>query len=993
MTQKDLFGAKFNEREFCKFANKLLPDFAEERRPIAPSKILTAVRLLGTSPTCQLAIITARVDQDHTRKRVEITQEAFRILRRHRIRNALVAFYADEDGWRLSLLTSTLKIEQGKVVGQTSNPKRYSYLLGPKAKIKTPTKLLREQGKVANLDELKARFSVEVVNKDFYQAIARQFVKLVGGERGEGRARRVYQPQLILPAEHQGQANEFAVRLIGRLIFCWFLKEKQSAKRLSLMPQNLLSAQAVNKHPDYYHNVLEPVFFECLNTKFEQREAIFQRAPFEQIPYLNGGLFNPQRNDFYKNQGRVEIADEWFRELFQILEQYNFTVDENTELDVELSIDPEMLGKIFENLLAEISPETGESARKATGSFYTPREIVSYMVDEALYEFLKGRTRIETEKLKTLIRYKTGGSVELTTDGRQAIVDALAELKILDPACGSGAFPIGILQKVFYILQQVDPDGSRWYEKQIECEATPEITEDLRTKFNDGNCDYIRKLGIIRQSIFGVDIQPIATEITKLRCFLTLVIEETVDDAKPNRGIQPLPNLDFKFVTANTLKFLPENPNDPLNMFETGSSVELVRKVRSDYFLADKTGRAFLKAEFGEAQNVIAETRQEVAAARYKNLATWKPFANQQTDWFDSRWMFGVDNFDIVIGNPPYGATLTKTEQKYCLRHYKAAQSVGELKGSLDTFALFVERGLGMLKTGGSLALIVPMAITSNETMTALQKELEEKCERMKIASFTNRPQQIFENACVRTSIIFCKKMNTSLRELYMSKPMRRESGDSIQNVIENLEFVEAHKYKLYGRYPKIGNEQELKILGKIFQAEKCVQDYADPSSKEEFYYRAAGGRYFNIVTLAPTGTSAERAYRAQNAELIAACLSTSLFWFYQQVYTDGLNLKDYEIDQFPLPDFEKVDQERLEKIRETYARYLSELEVNASTKNATRDSRYNVQRFKEYKVAKSKTVIDELDDLTGPLYGLSEGEVDYIKSYEENTRMRGSYR
>lgn len=961
--RRDWCDEKFNEHKFRQFVAELLPDFQEEKRPIAVNGALRKVRMLGASETCRLTVIVAQVDADYSKKRILITQEAFRLLRQHRIRNALVAFYTHDDEWRISLLTSTLKIERGKIVNQTSNPRRYSYALGPGAKTRTPKKFLIEQGPVTSLDELKERFSVEVVNKQFYNAIIVQFVKLIGGERGEGRAHKVYTPMLTMPDGEAKEAAEFAVRLIGRIIFCWFLKEKRSATGLNLMPDSLLSAGAVRRHPEYYHNVLEPVFFGCLNMKFEQREEALRRAPFDQVPYLNGGLFSPQANDYYGGQKQAKIDDEWFGELFEILSQYNFTVDENTNLDVDLSIDPEMLGRIFENLLAEISPETGESARKATGSFYTPREIVEYMVDEALRMFLERKTKVARDKLVQVIDYNATEKIELKEHERREIMVALGRLKALDPACGSGAFPIGILQKVFYILQRVDPDGEK---------------------------DYARKLRIIQQNIFGADIQPIATEIAKLRCFLTLVIDEEIDDTKPNRGIMPLPNLDFKFVTANTLKFLPENPNDPFNMFETGDSVELVKKIRNDYFMADKAGRAFLKAEFNGAQSEISETEQELAAARYRNLAKWRPFMNKQTDWFDSTWMFGVKDFDIVIGNPPYGVELTKSEQEYCTKYYKSAQSKDGLKGSLDTFGLFVERGLELLKINGSLAYIVPMAITSNDTMAALQNELERKCETIRIASFANRPRQIFDNACVRTSIILCEKTNTPMKKLYMTRPVRRGSEMSIREVIDGLEFVEAQKHKMYGRYPKIGNEGEAKILEKIFRTGKYVKDYANDASEEKFYYRAAGGRYFNVVTLKATGTSAEREYRARYATLIAATMSTSLFWFYQQVYTDGLNLKGHEVEKFPVPDFEKVETERLEKIAELYRRYLDEIDKNANVKNVTEESRYNVEQFKEYKLVKSKKLIDELDNLIDPLYGLNDEEIEYIKKYENEARMSG---
>lgn len=959
----ELFDKKFNENEFRKFVIELLPDFIEERRIITSKGALKKVKVIGVSERCRLTVIVAQINEKSSKKRIAITQEAFRILRQYRIRNALIAFYNSDEMWRISLLTSTLKIEGGKIISEVSNPKRYSYTLGPRAKTKTPKKFLVEQNQVTDLDDLKERFSVEVVNKQFYNAVMTQFVKLIGGERGEGRARKIYIPQLKMPEGEEAEKVDFAVRLIGRIIFCWFLKEKKSAAGLSLMPENLLSVVAARKHPEYYHNVLEPVFFGCLNTKIEQREEAFRRAPFEQVPYLNGGLFNPQVNDFFESHRKIKIEDEWFVELFEILSQYNFTVDENTNLDVDLSIDPEMLGRIFENLLAEINPQTGESARKATGSFYTPREIVEYMVDEALSRFLEGETKIDREKIRHIMSYHEAGNIKPEEDEREEIIEALGRLKILDLACGSGAFPVGILQKVFYILQKIDPDSEN---------------------------DYRRKLRIIRQSIFGVDIQPIATEITKLRCFLALIIDEKVDDEKPNRGIEPLPNLDFKFVAANSLKFLPENPNDPFNMFERGESVELVEKVRDNYFLADRTGRVFLRTEFSGAQNELSKTEQELAKERYRSLAKWRPFINKKTDWFDSEWMFGVRNFDIVIGNPPYGLELSRQEQKYYTKHYRSARSEGGLKGSLDTFGLFMERGLGLLRKGGNLVFIIPMTITSNDTMTALQNELEQKCETIRIASFANRPRQIFDNACIRTSIVFCEKTDTSMKNLYMTKLIRRRSDMSIQEVIDVLEFVEARKYRLHGRYPKIGNIHEANILEKIFQTEKRVGDYIDNRVDEKFYYRAAGGRYFNVVTMKSTGTSAERECRARYAKLIAASLSTSLFWFYQQVYTDGLNLKGYEVETFPVPDFGKVDAGRASEIERLYLVYLDEIEKYAGVKNVAEGSKYNIRQFKEYKIVKSKDLIDKMDDLIDILYGLNDEEIKYIKEYEKEVRMSG---
>jgi type II restriction/modification system DNA methylase subunit YeeA len=212
---------------------------------------------------------------------------------------------------------------------------------------------------------------------------------------------------------------------------------------------------------------------------------------------------------------------------------YNFTVDENTSYDVELSIDPEMLGRIFENLLAEINPETGESAKKSTGAFYTPRDIVDYMVDSSLIDYLKTKTEIDENKLRSVISYSYGDNEikNVSDQEKKDIIDSLYSLTALDPACGSGAFPIGLLQKIVYILQQLDPSAKLWFNKA--CEGVPfTFRKEIEKKFEAKSLDYIRKLIVIQNSIFGVDIQPIAVEIARIRCFLSLIIEEEVKDSE-----------------------------------------------------------------------------------------------------------------------------------------------------------------------------------------------------------------------------------------------------------------------------------------------------------------------------------------------------------------------------------------------------------------------------------------------------------------------------
>jgi len=242
---------------------------------------------------------------------------------------------------------------------------------------------------------------------------------------------------------------------------------------------------------------------------------------------------------------------------------------------------------------------------KNTSSYYTPRVIVDYMVDESLFLYLKNRTQIEEETLRAVISYDLHDDEEyqLTENERERIIIALEKVKILDPACGSGAFPIGALQKIVFILQQADPEGHLWFKKQIK-NTSPELRRVVEREFAHKNFDYIRKLGIIRENIYGIDIQPIATEISRLRCFLTLVVDERIQEDLENRGIEPLPNVDFKFVTANSLIGLPGSQvNSQIGLFEDDAGIRELKELRDSFFNASGTERDQLKYQFVQAQS------------------------------------------------------------------------------------------------------------------------------------------------------------------------------------------------------------------------------------------------------------------------------------------------------------------------------------------------------------------------------------------------------
>ncbi|MFO7891813.1 MAG: hypothetical protein R6V04_15910 [bacterium] len=389
------FNQSYNRQQYLSFfRDDLLPEdleiFEEKVDLDFQTKYIQDVVKIGESPYLEMNVyeITHKSEND---PRISLSRESFRLLSQYGIKRALVLFVPENQtiNYRLSLITIDLKWEEGtQVKKEYSNPHRYSFFLGPGAKTHTPENYLLKKGRVKDFEDLKDRFSIEVVNKDFYIEIACLFTELAGGERTVGRKKIKEDGCLSLPYTSDDTIKkEFAVRLIGRLIFCWFLKKKNSNSGKPLIPEKLLSTQSVKQNQNFYHTILEPLFFGTLNTPLEDRNELYKDTPWDQIPFLNGGLFEPGIHDYYetdqvlgisKHINTLKVPDEWLIKLFEVFETYNFTIDENTTVDIELSIEPEMLGRIFENLLAEINPETGNTARKSTGSYYTPRPIVDF---------------------------------------------------------------------------------------------------------------------------------------------------------------------------------------------------------------------------------------------------------------------------------------------------------------------------------------------------------------------------------------------------------------------------------------------------------------------------------------------------------------------------------------------------------------------------------------------------------------------------------------
>lgn len=677
---------------------------------------------------------------------------------------AIFIFYDENNCFRFSFIRKNYGNKEQKF----TNWKRYTYFVDPSKTNKTFKNRINGCN-FSSLEDIQEAFSVEKLNKKFYEEIATAFYSLIGGKVNINKREQSFDACLKLPStpvENRKVYQEFAVRLIGRTIFCWFLKNKKSDSGIPLIPEEWLSSNMVasvnNDQHNYYHAILEKLFFLVLNKKVEDRKPYVLPNKHELVPFLNGGLFEAQEDDFFAKDSKgihqinfaLNIPNDWFLKFFETLEQYNFTIDENSINDFEVSIDPEMLGTIFENLLAEIDPDTEKSARKSTGSFYTPREIVDYMVEQSLLQYIKTKTNIEDEEQLEIL-LKDDAENPFNNKQTVAILEALSEVKILDPACGSGAFPMGVLHKIIALLKKLDKGAVWWKAKQVEKAAKvldSKYLNDFKEKIENSNSDYARKLGVIQHSIYGVDIQPIAAEISKLRSFLSLIIDENIDDKADNRGIEPLPNLEFKFVTANTLIGLDEGKKEGMMAFDFGETTDLqnqLQQLRNTYLQASPQEKENLKQQFEKLQTQIYKNELKAGGQnkRAQQLAAWKPFSNESSTWFDPDWMFGVEKFDVVIGNPPY--VQLREVKKELIDIYKKCKYHKDAEGGrLNLFQYFISLMLDLTNDKMITSFIVQNSLMAEETTKSIRKILLNKNRIIAIDSFPERDnakKRVFE--------------------------------------------------------------------------------------------------------------------------------------------------------------------------------------------------------------------------------------------------------
>lgn len=563
-------------------------------------------------------------------------------------------------------------------------------------------------------EAIREAFSVEKLGKDFFKGYKERYKKFVDhiGDNKENR--------------------DYAKKLLGRLVFLQFVQKKGWLGGDYAFLKNLFATTA--HKDDFLERVLEPLFFDTLNSQRKDDIASAILGAGVKIPYLNGGLF--EKDDL--DNGQHAFPAEYFEELLDFFGQYNFTIDENDPNDAEVGIDPEMLGHIFENLLED---------NKDKGAFYTPKEIVQYMSRESLSQYLKSHTDKALHPHIDQLINRHEVAVELQNPKVAGLLNTLLKnVKICDPAIGSGAFPMGVLNEIFAVRKLLFG--------HLGCLPAHGNIGNSCSDRNFNAADV--KKEIIQNNIYGVDIEQGAVDIARLRFWLSLVVDEDVP--------QPLPNLDYKIMQGNSLlesfegvdlSFFKEKGSVTQGALDFGGAAQTqseIKELIKEYFaVTDHTRKISLRKEIDnkvlEHIKLSCTTRPDIAEKLNVISPTNRPFFLWHVYFND---VFERGGFDIVIANPPYVSVreIEKDILKVYQKKYKTAEK------QADLFALFIEQAIYLLNDRGTMAYIIPDSINDRSNFTSTREILMTKTYLSSIITLNS----VFESAIVGSTIIIASK-------------------------------------------------------------------------------------------------------------------------------------------------------------------------------------------------------------------------------------------
>ncbi len=906
--------------------------------------------------------------------------------------------------------------EDGTYKKESTDTKRFTYLLGEGHRSRTAIlqfEKLRDSSQT--LKDLTKAFSVDAVSDMFFKGYKQQYEDIIfyvtgkrmvkvankWEERQEGKLCGSILQQFSHFANPEKAVRDYVKKLMGRLVFLQFLQKKgwlgvksgaEWGSGDTEFIQNLFAHCEDKDH--FVDDVLEALFNDLNTERPQNLSTVKYQLSTIKVPYLNGGLFERDATD----ETNFPLPAKYMKSLLDFFASYNFTIDENDPDDAEVGVDPEMLGRIFENLLED---------NKDKGAFYTPKEIVSYMCRESLIAYLQ--TDVEDEATKEGIRqFVTTHNVNTLGSNdkfREQVDEALKNVKICDPAIGSGAFPMGLLKELFLCRTAIEG---------IEQNKAAEI-----------------KKHIIQQNIYGVDIERGAVDIARLRFWLSLIVDEETPQA--------LPNLDFKIMQGNSLleqykgvdlSNITELKQDKVGIYQTTLfddmldvlRLDLRKKLNEYYICADHKRKAILK------QDIINNVKQQLKEQSINvdfgdlDLSGNNQFMLWHTWFYD---VFSQGGFDIVIGNPPYFVY-----QENHVGEIKELRNVNDYKiafgGKLNAYKLFIANALNILcRKEGVMCVICQNSLLADRQATNLRKHIFEYAQLMSIDSFPERDskkKRVFESVKMSVCIPIVRKRKTKeYFHVYIWDDKYKSSGlqtrfnydeiksmDSIDLAIPRLNaeytpiVIKIIRRKEVGlkciegelnmtfhkgyftnnmSYPKILKGAAIQRYYYTLQMSQGEIEYLDEVRYLKDYGKSDKSKHHNNMRIAMQGMTGAndkirivmalvpKGYYLANScnylfaptgfdvyALLGILNSKLINWFFRCFSTNS-NVNGYEIDNLPIPSIDVDTQLKLKDLVSTILKQKN-LDGNADTQNEE----------------------SKIDDIVYQLYNLSKDEISIIE-------------
>lgn len=830
------FEKSFNEAQFTYFIKNLINNLDETKRKeyrgqYVPDSFNDAVKhykRIGQykdSKNNVIDVLVVNLNRGTSLERARSLQRNFiaRYLKQRTHDAALVAYYTDgSNDWRFSLVKMDINLNDKKIETDFSPARRYSFLVGTNEGSHTAqnqfVKLLSEKEENPTLDSIEDVFNIETVTKEFFFKYRDLFIRV------KQSLDKVIKNNPFLADEFNTKeinSVDFSKKLLGQIVFLYFLQKKgwfgvDKNSKWGSGSRKFLREIFENKHGSYnnfFNDILEPLFYEALSDDRSSKDHYYSRFNCK-IPFLNGGLFDAIGNyDWVKTD--IVLPNELFSNnhqtkegdigdgILDVFDRYNFTVIEDEPLEKEVAIDPELLGKAYEKFNA-IRPDNfneylqvlksgkkGEETKfnKQYGVFYTPREIVHYMCQQSLINYLATELdgKVSKEAIEFLIlegekfvehlrtakeknennddysgKYKEYPQFVQLKEHANEIDNLLANLKMCDPAVGSGAFPVGMMTEIvkarmFFVITYCLPDEYTNLHNQLVPSG----------KLNRNSYNF--KRDCIENSLYGVDIDPGAVEIAKLRLWLSLVVDE--DDIS---NIKPLPNLDYKIVCGNSLLGVEKN-------FFNKSYLEDLEKLKQLYF--NETNPTKKKEYKCQIDKVILQI-----------IDGLKDF---DFEIYFSEVFHLNDGFDIFIGNPPYVFTRKSdfsqsfkllVKKLYPLLFNLKSNSRANQSGKINLYSLFIVKGLQLLKSNGHLSYIIPNNILRTTTYDNVRKYI---LNNSSIITIVDLGSGVFEDVTASTIVLILQNENDSSIRLNNSLNVFYNLVDLEFNLYDKREIVQ----------------------------------------------------------------------------------------------------------------------------------------------------------------------------------------------------------